>query len=254
MEVKLSQVQCEFYEACGYLRIDRITTQEEVEELAELFDDLFASRVGLDEGDRFDLTGMGADKVERSPQLLFPSKYRPELRDTVFWANATAIASQLLAMEHSKAENLRFRDHSILKPATDGAETPWHQDEAYWEEDMDYRDLTVWMPLQPATVENGCLHFIPASHKLGILPHHRVEKDPRVVALEADNRYVDLSKATPCPLPAGGATMHSCKTLHYASPNKTSEQRRTFILTIGPPPGKREEPRDFYWNEGHRVF
>ncbi len=250
LKIRLTEDQIEFYRENGFLAIDRITSPEEVQALALILDQLFSGNVELDQADRFDLTKSGNEKKERSPQLLFPSKYRPELKETVYWANATKIALQLLGLPETEAEALRFRDHSILKPPLEGAATPWHQDEAYWEEDKQYQDLTIWMPLQPATVEGGCMHFIPGSQKRGIVPHHHAGK----IALEVDSEYVDEGKVVACPLPAGGATVHSCRTLHYASPNRSVQPRRTFIVTIGPQPVERNDSRDFYWNRGHRVY
>jgi len=248
--VRLTEDQVAFYRENGFLTIDKITTADEVEALTRAFDQLFSENVEFEKGDRFDLTSSGAEKKERSPQLLFPSKYRPELRNTLYWANATTVALQLMGLPQTEADRLRFRDHSILKPPLEGAATPWHQDEAYWEEDKHYQDLTIWMPLQPATVDGGCMHFIPGSQKQGVVPHHHASK----IALEVDSGYVDEARVVACPLPAGGATVHSCRTLHYASPNRSNQPRRTFIITIGPHPVERGDSRDFYWNRGHRVY
>ncbi|MDB6042320.1 MAG: Deoxyhypusine synthase [Gammaproteobacteria bacterium] len=60
----------------------------------------------------------------------------------------------------------------ILKPAHQGGATPWHQDEAYRvAPDFDYRQVSIWVPLQDATLENGCMMYIPGSHRSGVLPH-----------------------------------------------------------------------------------
>jgi hypothetical protein len=53
--------------------------------------------------------------------------------------------------------------------------------------------------------------------------------------------------AVACPLPPGGATMHSSKTLHYAGPNTTDEPRRALIMAFSAPPTRLDEPRSYPW-------
>ena len=56
-------------------------------------------------------------------------------------------------------------NHAILKPARIGGATPWHQDEAYWDPRYAHRAVSIWLALQPATLENGCMRFIAGSHR-----------------------------------------------------------------------------------------
>jgi len=61
--------------------------------------------------------------------------------------------------------------HVFCKPAGEGYATPWHQDGHYWP----IRPLatcTVWVALEPSTVENGCLRVIPGSHRARRLHDH----------------------------------------------------------------------------------
>jgi hypothetical protein len=136
----------------------------------------------------------------------------------------------------------------ILSPSPYGAPAPWHQDEAYWNPQMLYRSLSVWMPLQPATLENGCLQFIPGSHRWEILEHQSIGGDTRVHGLEVAEPF-DRSAAVPCPLPPGGATFHLNRTMHYAGPNNSEIPRRAYIIGFGLPTSKREGERRFPWNE-----
>jgi len=127
-----------------------------------------------------------------------------------------------------------------------GAETPWHQDEAYWDTDLEYNEISVWIPLQEATPENGCMYFIPRSHEMEVRPHHPINHDPRIHGLESD--AVDASQAVACALPPGGATFHGPRMLHYTPPNRSPIPRRAYILGFGTTAKKRATSRDFYWN------
>jgi ectoine hydroxylase-related dioxygenase (phytanoyl-CoA dioxygenase family) len=239
----LTEEQIAFFHREGYLAVNAITTQEEIARLKTIYDRLFQQRAGREDGYQFDLAG--TDEEEREavlPQILEPVKYAPELEHIQFRLNAASMARQLLG-----AEAKPLGEHAIFKPPSVGAATPWHQDEAYWEEEFDFTSLSVWMPLQEATVENGCMQFIPGSHKLEVLPHHTIRNDPRIHGLVVDE--VNPSTSVDCPLPAGGATFHHCRTLHYTGPNVSDIPRRAYILIFGLEPKRRQGPRNFYWNK-----
>ena len=87
---------------------------------------------------------------------------------------------------------------------------------------------------------------MPGSHNHEVLPHHSINDDPRIHGLEVD--ATSTNNAVACPLPPGGATVHTNRTLHYAGPNQTDEPRRAYILLFGVAPVPRSEPRDFPWN------
>jgi hypothetical protein len=95
--IKISAEQIEFFHREGYLAIDAITTPEEVARIRESYDRLFQERAGRREGNHFDLAGSDEEGAEaKLPQILWPSKYAPELANTLYRANALAIARQLL--------------------------------------------------------------------------------------------------------------------------------------------------------------
>jgi ectoine hydroxylase-related dioxygenase (phytanoyl-CoA dioxygenase family) len=246
--ISISPQQIEFFHRNGYLAIEAITTPEELIVLRDAYDRIFARRAGREEGNQFDLAGTDEEEAEAAlPQILGPSKYAPELKETLLRANAFAISKQLLGQETKE-----MGEHAILKPAHCGAPTPWHQDEAYWGANLDYCSLSVWVPLQEATLENGCMQFIPGTHLWEVKPHHTINHDPRIHGLEIDE-LPDVSKAAICPLPAGGATFHLSRTLHHTAPNTSSQPRRAYIVGFGLPPKPRSVPRDFYWNTGKKT-
>jgi len=241
--VELTSEQIEFYHREGYVALDAITTPEEVEWLRTIYDRLFKMRAGREEGNQFDLAGPDQEGTEAAlPQILGPSKYAPELKEGLFRVNALHVARQLLG-----PDAIYQGEHAIFKPARFGAATPWHQDEAYWNPALKYNALSLWIPLQPATIENGCMQFVPKSHLWEVLPHHTIGNDPRVHGLEVD--AADTSTSVACPLPPGGATLHHNRTLHYTGPNLSVVPRRAYILGFGVPPTPISGNRVFYWND-----
>lgn len=239
----LAAHEIEFFGQNGFLTLDRITTDDELVTLRAIYDRLFDERAGWDEGAQFDLGGNEQGQRPRLPQLLGPSKYAPELANTQFLANARAIARQLLGDDLIE----EYGEHMIFKPAKYGAATPWHQDQAYHDPALRFRNINFWMPLDDATVESGCMQFVPGSHCRDVLPHHSIGDDPAVHGLEVDDPDQHAGYAVACPVPAGGLTMHAAYTLHYAGPNTSASPRRAYILVFRAPPTKRREPVDNYW-------
>ncbi|MEU5345585.1 MULTISPECIES: phytanoyl-CoA dioxygenase family protein [unclassified Streptomyces] len=120
-----------------------------------------------------------------------------------------------------------FRDHSFYKPAGKGERSRLvlHQDNRYWH--LDPPDaITIWMALDDATTENGCVHYVKGSHRLGRVEHVRPEEGAVLVEALTDQEPV------PCPVPAGSALVHSINTLHGSGPNLTDGPRRAYSLVF----------------------
>ena len=182
------------------------------------------------------------------PAIINPVNFAPELRATVFRANAEAIARQLLG----PAATASF-EHAILKPPRFGAATPWHQDEATRvDASFEYEQLSIWMPLQEATPQNGCMQYVPGTNKGDVLPQRSPKNDPKIHAIECAGGF-DPADAILCPLPPGGATIHHGRTLHYAGPNSSDQPRRAYILAFEIPPKPCTRKRDFYWNHDKQT-
>jgi hypothetical protein len=234
----LSDAQREDFDQRGFVAMEWLTSSEEVLALQAVYDQLFERDAGLDERDRLELAG-DPGSAPLLPQILNPDHYAPELRNTMAYRNAGLVARHLLGPE-ARSTGM----HAIRKPAQTGAETPWHQDEAYWDPAREHRAISIWMPLQAATLDNGCMQFQPGSHLFPVLPHRLINPESHGLVL-VDPGVV--TKTVACPLPAGGATVHTARTLHYAGPNTTSEPRRALIMSFACPSLPFGEPREFPW-------
>jgi hypothetical protein len=224
--VSLSPAQCEQFRECGFTFIERITTDDEVAWLGEIYDRLFAERINPVPGAYVELVRPnGTSEVDSQAQILLPELRFPELRKTAFWRNGRKLASILLGLELAAVKGW---GHMIRKPPrdSDSGSLPWHQDEAYWDRSFSYKAVGCWMPLDPATVESGCMSFIPGSHRSGVREHQRTGGDfaGHVVSVEG----VDPSLAVPAPVDAGGAIFHHCRTLHSSGPNRSARVRRAY--------------------------
>jgi ectoine hydroxylase-related dioxygenase (phytanoyl-CoA dioxygenase family) len=113
-------------------------------------------------------------------------------------------------------------------PFTD-TPTPWHQDAAYWIDMPDKRAASCWLALDEATVENGCMWYIPASHLKPIRPHRFAGKQGGALTCDASE-----TEGAAVELLAGSCVFHHGMTLHYSRGNTTKSQRRAFIVNFRP--------------------
>src|SRR5262245_66594496 len=92
LDVPLSDEQVEQFHAEGFTSVPRITTDEELEWLRPIYDELFASRRGAFRGGYFDLARpYESDGEDLVPQVLAPEYKVAALLDTNIYRNALAI-------------------------------------------------------------------------------------------------------------------------------------------------------------------
>ena len=203
------------FQAQGFLRLGRITTDAEITWLQDVYDQLIQQKIG------YTPSALTRATTGRGPisviSLISPEDVVPALKETLFLRNARSIVARLLGVEEPQLLN-GWR--IFLKPGH-GRETPWHQDAAY--HSAFYTGASVWMPLDPATVNSGCLRYIKGSHLGEVLPHHTYGG-----SLGADT--IDTAQAVACPIRVGEANVHHCRTLHGAGPNTTDSPRRALVV------------------------
>lgn len=116
--------------------------------------------------------------------------------------------------------------------------TDWHQDRAVAHAEGDNtRMVTVWLAISDATVENGCLQAIPGKPQM--YPHC-----PKKQTAIADG-FLDLEKAQPLPVRAGGAVIFHPLTPHASLDNLSDRFRWSFDIrynVTGQPTGRAHFP------------
>lgn len=120
------------------------------------------------------------------------------------------------------------------KPARSGKETPWHQDGEYYPiRPLDV--LTIWIPLDDVTPENGPMRLIPGSHRARKLYSHSwVEGDNKTINLVCDSEHFDEKTAEPLLLRAGQVSFHDVYMIHGSHANHTDHRRAAFIVRLMP--------------------
>ncbi len=122
----------------------------------------------------------------------------------------------------------------LAKLPEEGMEVPWHQDGRYWP----IRPLatcSVWIALDAATPGNGCMRFLPGSHRgAGLLPHRSVERDDVVLKLELEPGAWDPEAAVDVVLEPGQMSLHDVRLAHGSRANRSRQRRAALILRYFP--------------------
>lgn len=116
-----------------------------------------------------------------------------------------------------------FRAMVMNKPAGQGTYLPWHQDGGtVWKLDRDPL-VTIWVALDPATRENGCMEVVPGTHRLGLLSAHGSTVAPEEVA-----RHCRPESVRPLEVESGHAVLLHNWTIHRSGINPSPTPRRAF--------------------------
>jgi phytanoyl-CoA hydroxylase len=143
-----------------------------------------------------------------------------------------------------------FEDKALIKPPRVGREKPWHQDHAYWNLPLDAHVVTVWIALDAATVDNGCLYVIPGSHREGPVVHFK-RRDWQIC-----DDQVQTARAVAAPLRPGGALFFHSYLQHGTPANDSPHRRRALQFVYIPAEAGRITPAErlaVFGSEGKDV-
>ncbi|CAB4011706.1 Hypothetical predicted protein [Paramuricea clavata] len=121
----------------------------------------------------------------------------------------------------------------IFKQPRIGGEAVPHQDATYLYT-TPVNLLGIWIALEDCTVNNGCLWFLPKSHKDGVI--QRFVRDPSVsefsTMLKGPAIDFDSSKFVPAEVKAGAMVIIHGQVIHYSAPNKSDISRNIYTFHV----------------------
>ncbi|WAC13383.1 phytanoyl-CoA dioxygenase family protein [Dyadobacter pollutisoli] len=223
--IQLTKQQINFFATHGYLVVEDLISSEEIELYKVMYDDFLSGKidVGASRSDLGEELG-NSGTVENITQIMWPSDFRPELLEMSYHKRALEISRQLMGHDL----DMDF-DMLINKSPFTNTITPWHQDEAYWLNVPDKRAASCWLSLDYATLDSGCMWFVPGSNLKEVRPHTFAKKKGGALMCEASE-----GEGVAVELKPGSCTFHHGRTLHYSRGNATENQRRAFIVNFRP--------------------
>ena len=224
---RLTDEQVDFYAENGYLRGIRVLDERQIDVLRDELAAFFQS----DHPGRELWYEYHSNESADPDTVLFHAlgawRIAPGFHDLLWNPAVTVPASQLLEGA------VRFwHDQLFCKPAWHGGVVAWHQDYSYWTRTIPMRHLTCWTGLDDATSENGCLQYVPQSHKWGLLDKPELAGDMEGIKDYLTDEQKEQFKPIPIELKKGYATFHHPLMVHGSYENYSERPRRAVVLNV----------------------
>ena len=199
----------------GYFVLENVFTQAEMDGIAERIE---AYQRRMEE--RLEAEG-GTRGISRAKEITFDShlaEQDPAIREFVQRPEFVALTTQILGPDVDL-----YWNQSVFKMPEGEKEFPWHQDDGYTPVTPSPY-LTLWLALNDATPDNGCISVLPGAYKQGLLPHR--QSPIGLVCHESD----DPDQGVLVPVKAGSMAVFWSLTPHKSGANRSSGPRKAYVI------------------------
>jgi ectoine hydroxylase-related dioxygenase (phytanoyl-CoA dioxygenase family) len=233
MNCDVTNEQIERYRKDGFVVIENFLTSEELAEWRSAVEEAVEERDGVKIPGTNVKTG-GDDGINKD------SDYYGAVFDQLInlWQTNNRVRKLMMSPELGRAASLLsgargiriWHDQALFK-------RPWanpttlHLDVPYWSFSAPDA-ISLWVALDDATLNNGCLYFLPGTHKKTGYRDIGITKNMKAIFTV----YPELAwvEAVAVPMRAGSASFHSGLCIHGAGPNMTPRSRRAMTCAYMP--------------------
>jgi ectoine hydroxylase-related dioxygenase (phytanoyl-CoA dioxygenase family) len=199
----------------GYFVLENVFTQDEMDQLARQIE---AHQRRHEEAIK---EKGGTEGISRAEEITFTSHLAENdaaIEAFCLGPEFVAITTRLLGPDVDL-----YWNQSVFKQPEGEKEFPWHQDDGYTPVSPSPY-LTLWLALNDATPENGCISVLPGSHKRGLLPH---KSSPiGLVCHESD----DPDQGVQVPVKGGSMAVFWSLTAHKSGVNRSQGPRKAYVI------------------------
>lgn len=227
-QYRLSDEQVAHFHEYGYLSGIKLLEDDQIEVLRNQLDEVIDPKHPA----HHLFYEFHSNESEDSDSVLFHSLGQWRITSgfhDILWNPAFVMAA------HQLLENkpVRFwHDQLFYKPAKHGGVVAWHQDYSYWTRTIAMQHLTCWTGLDDATIENGCLHYVPKSHKWGLLDAPSLAGDMNGLMKYLTEEQKKEFKPVAIEMKKGYGTFHHPLMVHGSYENKSEMSRRAFVINV----------------------
>ena len=223
----LSEEQIEFYQRNGYVAGIRMLDETQI---AVLCDELKQLTEPTHPG-RHLFYEYNSNESKNPSHVLFHAlgawRVAPAFHDLLWNPRFLLPAAQLLAGA------VRFwHDQIFYKPADHGGVVAWHQDYSYWTRTQPMAHLSCWIGLDDATRKNGCVHYVPGSHRWKLLPVTGLANDMDAIQTVLTEEQQEQFQPVAIELKRGEAAFHHPLMVHGSYENSTDRPRRATVINV----------------------
>ncbi len=233
MRTILSQDQIRSYQQDGYLFIEDFLTQSELSYWRESVTKAIEQRNGrkmpgsetkIGEDDGINKENDYYSKV--FDQMLNLWQTDNEMKQLMLDQRIGEMVATLAGWDGTRI----WHDQALIKRPWANP-TSWHLDTPFWSF-SDRRALSIWIALDDATFENGCLYFIPGTYLKTTFDNPGIGKNMDAI-FEFYPQFIK-SKSVAVPMKAGSCSFHNGLTIHGAGANMTNGFRRAMACAYMP--------------------
>jgi ectoine hydroxylase-related dioxygenase (phytanoyl-CoA dioxygenase family) len=215
----VSEELIERFERDGFVVVQGLLTEGEVEAFGRAVDAAVADRSrndkrALHERSPYEQSFRQCINLWEDHRDVLPLTFHPQISE----------AAAMLA----RAAALRLWHDQALYKEAGGRYTEPHQDQPYWPMD-EINTLTAWIPFDGSTRENGCMGYVPGSHRVGLRRFINIFTADEQVKILADSRIQGVPPVY-VEVPRGSVAFHHGLTVHMAGPNKSGRTRRVHTM------------------------
>jgi phytanoyl-CoA hydroxylase len=233
MKHQLTKEQIESYRSSGFIVIENLLSEEELEHWRKTVTIAVKERAGIK------IPGKEI-RIGEADGINEDADYFGKVFDQLLnlWQTDEGVKKLMLderlgnmAAQLAGVDGIRiWHDQALIKRPWANP-TSWHLDTPFWSF-SDRNAISIWVALDNATLENGCLFFIPGSHK-------QTNFDKITIGRNMDgifDVYPQLKNTMPvaAPMKAGSCSFHNGLTVHGANANMTSGFRRAMTCAYMP--------------------
>ncbi|WP_346238341.1 phytanoyl-CoA dioxygenase family protein [Niabella insulamsoli] len=233
MKNKLTESDVLSYQQNGFLIIEDFLSDSELADWRVAVTEAIAARNGIKIPGQNILVGMD-DGINEDAEYF--SKVFDQLIN--LWQTNEKVKKIMLderlgamAATLAGADEIRiWHDQALFKKPWANP-TSWHLDTPFWSF-SERNALSIWVALDDATAENGCLYFIPGSHKETTFENKGIGKNMDGVF----SIYPQFAHQKPVAskIKAGSCSFHNGLTIHGAGANMTNGYRRAMTCAYMP--------------------
>jgi ectoine hydroxylase-related dioxygenase (phytanoyl-CoA dioxygenase family) len=225
-QYELTEEQIEFFKENGYLANIKMLDDRQIKILKDELEGLTTP----DQENNSLFYEFHSNESDNPDTILFHAlgawRVSNGFHDVLWNPRFLVAASQLLSNKP-----VRFwHDQLFCKPAKQGGVVAWHQDYSYWTRTKPVAHLTCWCSLDDSTIENGCLQYVPGSHRWGLLDKPVLAGDLMGIKNFLTPEQLEEFNPVPVEVKAGEAIFHHSLTLHGSGENKSNRPRRAFVI------------------------
>lgn len=237
MASRITPQQWTQYERDGFLHLGKLLTSGDLAALQQRIDEIMLGRARVNYGRMLmqldSTTGKYDDagpqtRGHKGATLNYRKIQELEFDPLFLEYMQRPIYRELCRHEYGDVPIACFRAMFFNKPSNRGTLLPWHQDR--WNFLDKDPTITVWTALDPCTKANGCVQYIPGSHKRLINPSHPSGfLTPEQAAAECPDEKAAFLELEP------GEVVLLHNWLHHRSDvNRTETSRRAFSVCYMP--------------------